>query len=185
MKFNCDYQNAENWQIRAENAVEILLANTSIILVNQKDGIKIADFGCGNERLKPLLMAKLGNEIDYYGYDLEPQLKSTYKINLEYEIPELKFDVIFCLGLLEYVTNLENLFANISQICNFAIVSYVTCDSGAYNTSDILNNKWQHHYSCQEIEMKFQTSQLTRKYFKLTDKGKTGLWLVQSNFNKK
>ena len=184
MKFNCDYQDSESWRIRAENAVEMLLANNPI-LVNPEYRIKIADFGCGNERLKSILSDRLGNKFDYYGYDLEPQLESTYKINLEYEIPKLNFDVIFCLGLLEYLSNLENLFTNFSQICSLAVVSYVISDSGAYSQSDILQNRWQHHYSCEEIEIKFHNNQLISKDFKLTNKGKTGLWLVQSNVAQK
>jgi SAM-dependent methyltransferase len=181
MRFNCDYQNAESWQIRADNAVEMLLANNAVAS-KPEIPLKIADFGCGNEKLKPILQSRINHLIDYYGYDLQPQLESTSKINLEHEIPSLKFDVVFCLGLLEYLSNLDNLFANIAQICNFALISYVIRDSGAYSQTEIFQNAWLHHYSCAEIEIKFLNNQLIKQDFGLTNKGKTGLWLLKSEF---
>ncbi|MEH2255590.1 class I SAM-dependent methyltransferase [Nostoc sp.] len=180
MRFNCDSQSAESWQIRAESAVEMLIAN-DISLINNINPIKIADFGCGNERLKSVLTAKLGNQFDYYGYDLQPQLESTYKINLESEMPSLNFDVVFCLGLLEYIGDLDNLLAKISEISNFYLISYVVSDSGAYSPTDISKKVWLHHYSCQELEIKFKKNYLIQKKFKLTNEGKTGLWLLQNH----
>ncbi|QMS90669.1 class I SAM-dependent methyltransferase [Nostoc edaphicum CCNP1411] len=180
MRFNCDSQSAASWQIRAESAVEMFIAN-DISLTNNINPIRIADFGCGNERLKSVLIGKLGNQFDYYGYDLEPQLESTYKINLESEIPSLNFDIVFCLGLLEYISDIDNFLAKIPQISNFYLMSYVIRDSGAYSPADILQKGWLHHYSCQELERKFKNNDLIKIKFNLTNKDKTGLWLLQSH----
>ena len=180
MKFNCDSQNAESWHIRAESAVDMLLMlDTSFISQNK---LKIADFGCGNERIKNILTRKLGNKFDYYGYDLYPQQESTYKMDISKNMPQLKFDVIFCLGLLEYLQNLNNVFLNLSRVSKFFVISYVISDSKIYSQADVSQKQWLHHYSIKELESKLLNSNLVKKCYQTIGNGKTGLWLFESNF---
>lgn len=180
MKFNCDTQNAQSWEIRAEKAVQIL-ANSDFIKNNRQDELKIADFGCGNEKLRSILTTKLEKiKFDYYGYDLEPQLETTFKINLEREMPSLHFDVVFCLGLLEYLYDLDLFLLRVSQISKFLIISYVFSNSGCYSHQHISQKGWLHHYSALDLETKFEKYNYGKQDFKITNNGKTGLWMLQN-----
>lgn len=179
MKFNCDSQNAKSWQIRAEKAVD-LLCDATITSISEEKILQIGDFGCGNERLKEILAGKINCPFAYYGYDLYPQLESTYAINLEVEIPSKKFDIIFCLGLLEYLTCVDNFLANLAQICRWTIISYVVGDSGFYSLQDVQEKGWLNHYLIRELEAKFAQNNFNKNSFLLINQGKTGLWLLQS-----
>jgi 2-polyprenyl-3-methyl-5-hydroxy-6-metoxy-1,4-benzoquinol methylase len=178
MNFNCDSQNSTSWQMRADEAVTLLL-ESKICLNNQERKLQISDFGCGNRRLKNILNSRLGVCFEYYGYDLQPQSDETYQIDLESEIPSRHFDIVFCLGLLEYLKDVDVFFANISRISTLIIVSYVIKDSKLYSPADIQQKQWLHHYSCQELENKM--SGFTIANFRLINQGKTGLWLLKSN----
>jgi hypothetical protein len=181
MKFNCDTQNAQSWQIRAEKAVEIL-ANSNLIKSDRHQELKIADFGCGNERLKIILDRQLNKKFQYYGYDLYPQDNNTYKLDLENEMPSLNFDIIFCLGLLEYLNSLNFFFEKLAKKCKFAAISYVVGDSKIYSPEDVINKGWVNHYCIKELESKLEPFFL-KQDFQLISKGKTGLWLLQSKVN--
>lgn len=181
MKFNCDTQNAQSWQIRAEKAVGILV-NSDFIRAEEGEELKIADFGCGNERLKIILDRQLNKKFQYYGYDLHPQNKNTYQLDLENEMPSLNFDVIFCLGLLEYLNSVELFFQKLSRKCFLSVISYVVGDSKIYTSEDVVNKGWLNHYSIEDLESKFD-SFFVKQDFQLISSGKTGLWLLKSKVN--
>src|SRR5829696_772201 len=96
--FNCADQQSPSWQERAVVAVDLLresLAGDP----HTSAPLTIADFGAGNERLRDVLAERLGRTHTYHPYDLQPQQPTTASMNLAAELPDRRFDAIFCLGL--------------------------------------------------------------------------------------
>jgi hypothetical protein len=178
MKFNCDSQNSLSWQIRAEKAVDFL--NEIIINpIDNNQSLKVGDFGCGNERLKVILQQKTAIPFEYYGFDLEPQIKTTHRINLDQEMPSSYFDFVFCLGLLEYLQSVDSFLSRLAKICKFAIISYVVSDSGIYTLKDTKKMGWLHHYSIDNLEALLKKNDFSIVNFELINNKKTGLWLLK------
>lgn len=179
MKFNCDQQNRRSWQVRSNSAIDLLSDYLGADLGIRK-AISIADFGCGNEHLNALLQDKLKINFTYKGYDLYPQQDSTEKIDLSSEMPTSLFDLVFCLGLLEYIEDLENILFKISKITKFLIMSYTVKDSEVYSQAEVAKNGWLHHYSVLDVDKKLSKSGFMKKGFILTDGARIGIWLLQS-----
>jgi len=175
--FNCRDQNCNSWKIRAQSAACLWNENK---LAPLSEKYKIADFGCGNERLRGILSGEIAKDFTYDGFDKFPQKKCTRKIDLEDVLPHVNFDVIFCLGLLEYIRSIPALFNRMSRISRQVVVSYVVSDSQTYSDQAVRDRGWLSHYSTSEFEDLFKASNFKIQKRKAIDRGKTVLWLLKN-----
>lgn len=145
----------DEWDERAETAVRLLTEHRDH-WEPISGPLTIADFGAGNERLRPLLEISLDCDIDYRPYDLHPQLPSTMRLDLAREMPADGADVVFCLGLLEYLRSVPDLARRLTEVSRFAVVSYVTSDSPvAIPREERLRRGWTTHLTSGEVEAVF------------------------------
>ena len=104
-RYNCD-QAALAWEDRAEEAVGLL--TPSAVAPSDGEHLKVADLGAGNQRLRSILERELDVPCDYCPYDIQPQATTVQRLDVERALPDGPFDVVFCLGLLEYLRDLED-----------------------------------------------------------------------------
>lgn len=126
-RYNCHQQDDESWERRAETAVGLWRQGGDSSL----SPLRIADLGAGSERLRDVLRRGLEQSFEYAPYDLHPQRPTTQRLDLEREVPDRQFDLIFCLGVLEYLPDLPGLLPAFGGFCRFAVVSYVPTDCRA------------------------------------------------------
>jgi len=176
--FNCEDQDAERWKERAREA-----ASLWIEALNEdgamKAELRIADFGCGDQKLKTVLTTVLGPANQYFGYDLNPQSSAVEFCDFETMVPAGPFDAIFCLGLLEYVENLDGLLAGIRQACRYAVVSFVNMNPAQLSAKDLEKRGWVSQYSPDELSEKSTASGFTIRKTILVNKTATALWLLK------
>lgn len=173
-RFNCQNQDRPAWDERAEKAVDLLRRFQGR---NQAtDTLRVADLGCGNERLRRILDDRLQRPFDYVGYDLYPQSEQVARLDVEREKLPNAFDVVFCLGLLEYLANPELFARRLRHACRIAIVSYALADAAeGPSLSERRKLGWRNDYTKANVAQIFETSGFVREEFELS--GATGLWL--------
>ena len=143
--------------------------------------LTVADFGAGNERLRPLLARMLNAPHQYLPYDLHPQLPTTTRLDIS-ELPSGKFDLVFCLGLLEYLAALPTFLESLRAHYRFVIVSYVTCDGpAAVSRSERIRHGWVTHLSRNELLTGFTAAGFTPVAATTCDRQATGLWLLAAD----
>lgn len=169
--YNCQDQDGSGWKIRQEEAIKLILK----CFDRSKSNVPvIGDFGCGSCGIEKLLSEKTKAPFQYYGYDTNPQTASTTKIDLDSDFPsEVYFDIVVCLGLLEYIEDVPTLLKKLRKSCNFVVLSYVF-NSGLYSADDLLKLEWSNHFTMEQInsflkEAGFQWDEediiLEKKYF--------------------
>lgn len=177
-RFNCARQN--EWDERAERALD-LLSNHRECAPEGGTAIAIADFGAGNERLRGLLEERLRLELDYFPYDLHPQLSTTARLDLAREVPDRQFDVVVCLGLLEYLPSVPELARSLRDLCRCALVSYVTSDGlVAMPHAQRLEHGWTTHLAAAEVESAFGDAGFRQLGKAEAESGITTIWLWQN-----
>jgi hypothetical protein len=175
-RYNCVKQG--EWGERAEAAVALVAEHLADRERVGSDPVRIADFGAGNERLRLLLQAGLQGTLDYRSYDLHPQLPTTTRLDVAREMPDADFDVVFCLGLLEYLPSIPDLARRLRTVCRFALVSYVTSDSAvAIPHEERLRHGWTTHLTAKEIETAFDRAGFRLAGSTTSDGEATTLWL--------
>lgn len=174
-RFNCQDQNSPAWEDRAERAVG-LLAGSAVVSCGEP--LKIADLGAGNQRLRPILERTLGVPSHYRAYDLRPQAVSVERLDVERELPEEHFDVVFCLGLLEYLRDLDGFVRRLRTICRYAVVSYVITDPpDSLDSSARRDRGWRTDLNRSGLERLFGSNGYRQEAFALVTAGHIGLWL--------
>jgi hypothetical protein len=178
-RFNLQDQDDPSWQRRAERAVDMWARGRP---VGDRGGtVSIADFGCGNERLRDVLADRLSDPFNYQGYDLEPQSPTAIKLDLQHELPDRTFDLGFTLGLLEYLEDVEAFLRRLGRVAGFAITTYVISDSpDRLSETERLGRGWRSHYSREGFAELCRTTGWMPLDFELIDDGRTGLWLLRS-----
>jgi SAM-dependent methyltransferase len=176
-RFNCQDQDRPGWHARAEAAVDML---HSFLASDPNAGtLEIADLGCGNERLRRVLTARFGRPFEYVGYDLHPQSERVQRLDVESELPERVFDVVFCLGLVEYLRDPELFARRLHDICGLAVVSYVLADAeGSLPPAERRKRGWRTDYSRVALDDVFTRADFACETFATVDDGGTGLWLM-------
>jgi hypothetical protein len=169
------------WEQRAEDAVS-LWTDTCGEWAQSRKHLAIGDFGAGNERLRKILAAAPVTRHDYYPYDLIPQEPTTEHLDVLDGLPPRQFDLVFCLGLLEYIP-LENPFlSRLRASCRYAVLSYVVTDSPLYLTQPQREAAgWVTHLSSQDLEGRLQRNGFTILSRSRTDGDRTGLWVARSD----
>ena len=108
----------------------------------------VADLGCGRCWLKEVLPPG----IKYIGVDYQPrECADTLVCDFNAgQFPNIKADVVFCSGILEYLEDLPTFVQNICQITNQIIWSYCSTDYIA----DIRTRGyrgWKNHFSSLDV----------------------------------
>jgi Methyltransferase domain len=156
-RFNLQSQHRLGWEERAEAAVELL--RLLPVQNGRAEAIQIADLGCGNERLRSSLSAGLERPFEYKGYDLHPQSERVVRFDVERDSFSDTFDVVFCLGLIEYLRNAVLLVQKLRDSTRVAIVSYVVADSPSAPVSAVRRKLgWRTDYSRRELEEIFEAN---------------------------
>jgi SAM-dependent methyltransferase len=179
-RFNCHEQDSESWELRAQCATSLWLELLAEDCISNDTVVQVADFGCGDEKLRKILAARLGQTFAYHGYDSYPQAASVEHLDLEKGMPAAHFDVVFCLGLLEYLGDLDSFLERMRRVCRYAVVSFVISDSGAYSEQDARRRGWVSAYSRDQLANKLTHSGFLIRKFVLTNENKAGLWALES-----
>jgi hypothetical protein len=128
--FNLRTQKGPNWTNRALLAAELIREVAP-------RGASIADFGCGDQKLKEALCPF---PCSYQGFDLLPQSNDVIQLDLTSDAIPLHFDVSVLLGVLEYIPVVATLQKMRSRLL---IVSHVYPDEGAFPPSIIRERGWR------------------------------------------
>jgi SAM-dependent methyltransferase len=177
--YNLDLIASPSWDERAEAATGLLAAHARPLLTDGSRALRIADFGCGDERLRRILAERLSEPHRYQGYDLLPRRETVIELDLTRSLPEAEFDLIFCLGLLEYIDPLVPFLVRLRNRYPAAIVSYALADS----PRPLLKRErrargWRTHYTRAALEGELDRVGFLRADFRLTNQGRTGIWLL-------
>ena len=152
--YNCQDQDSPSWQIRQQEAVNLLVRCMEQVEMEQVESAIpiIGDFGCGNCGIKRLLEETAPSDFKYYGYDIKPQSELATQIDLRQSFPSnMRFDAAVCLGLIEYMEDVRPFLSYLRENCQFVVLSYVY-DSGAYSAEDIERLGWVNHFKKEEID---------------------------------
>lgn len=170
--YNLHLQASPSWDERARVAVELFARHMT-------DGsVSVADLGCGNERLRPVLETMLERGVRYQGFDIHPQLPTTQRVDLRHELPKSHFDAVFCLGVLEYLPELEEFVARLPGVCDVAVTSYVIADSDERLTREERERRgWVNHLTEGELAGLFRRHGLESLEFARANRGRTGIWV--------
>lgn len=176
--YNCSSQSRESWEKRAEAALDLWRQSKRI----SADGVyRIVDLGCGNERLRKILEQGFKESFVYQGYDKFPQTSLAIRMDIEKMFPWGDFDVVFCLGLLEYIKAIPFLCECIAHVARQAVVSYAVSDSRVYTPDEVKYKGWLSHHSSSEMESIFLPYWDVHSRIAV-DGGRTFLWLLESRF---
>jgi hypothetical protein len=179
--FNTDRQHYESWHVRAVDAVSLWVDARGSWRASDDRPLRIADYGAGSERLRDLLGARLEQPFDYFPFDLHPQKRTTVRLNVLEETPEDRFDVVFALGLLEYLPPDSDFLQRLRSVSRFALASYTYVGSTFTGTSaerEALG--WRVHHDRETFEREFAESGFSLVDFRATQDGQAGLWLWDS-----
>ncbi len=169
----------DKWQERSESAVELWFENSEWLFDSRSPSV--GDLGCGNERLRDLVASPLGRSFTYQGYDLHPQSREVIKLDLRQDLPDREFDVVFALGLLEYLPDVEDFLTGLRRICPFAILSYVFLDSAEpLSEPEREERGWRNHYTRRKLEALCERAGWVAEGFVQVERGRTGIWLWRS-----
>jgi SAM-dependent methyltransferase len=175
--FNLDLSESPSWDERAEVAVGLLAAHRRALLPERP--LRIADLGCGDERLRRILSEQLSEPHEYQGYDLLPQRETVIQLDVTHSLPDNEFDVVFCLGLLEYIDPLVPFLARLRREYPAMILSYAVFDAPRpLRKRERRARGWRSHYTTSALEEAFDGVGLVCRDFRLTNRGRTGLWLL-------
>jgi SAM-dependent methyltransferase len=177
--FNLDDAASPRWEERAEAAVRLLAAHLDDIRGDSSSALRIADFGAGGERLRRLLAARLSAPYTYSGFDIHPQTATVVELDVTRELPLETFDVVFCLGLLEYVAPLEPFLARLRANYPSLVISYTLFDVPHPLTARERRKRgWLTDYTQAELERQFAGAGLAVRDFRRTNQARTGVWLL-------
>ncbi|MDY7050738.1 MAG: hypothetical protein RPG89_19575 [Microcystis panniformis WG22] len=152
LPYNLADQNSVEWGERSLYACKIALDYLNDLEKNIKSDLIIGDFGCGNQRVKVYLNRILNSKFTYRGYDILPQSDTVTQINFDDSLPEDNyFDLVFCLGLLEYIHDLSSFFKSLRKVCQSAIISYIH-KSHYFSDQERTKLGWINHYTIEELE---------------------------------
>jgi hypothetical protein len=140
--------------------------------------LQVADLGAGNRRLRSVLERVLTVPFDYHAYDIRPQSEDVQRLDVQQALPDRRFDVVFCLGLLEYLRDPGDFAARLRPICSLAVVSYVITDApDSLDPPRRRKRGWRTDLTRVEVELLFGECGYTREALTLVNEGHTGLWL--------
>lgn len=179
LPFNLADAGSPRWDERANAAVALMAEHLHEIRDAPAAPVKVADFGAGNERLRKVLASCLQQSYTYSPFDIHPQSDAVAKIDLTRDLPAEDFDVVFCLGLLEYVEPLQPFLRRLAGRYPFLVVSYALFDAPHRLTPQERRERgWRTDYTRQVLEREFAQLSLRVRGFALINQARTGVWLL-------
>jgi SAM-dependent methyltransferase len=179
--FNLDDAASPAWEERARVAAALVALRLDSIGAAPDRPLRIADFGAGTERLDPVLAATLRRPYTYAPFDLIPQSARVQQLDVSLTLPEGDFDIVFCLGLLEYIEALEALINRLAQRYPILVLSYVLYDAPIRLTRFGRRCRgWLTHYTRAEMEAEFARRGLAIEDVAVTNDGCTAVWLLRN-----
>lgn len=171
-RYNCEGQTDASWDERARAAVD--MARTAL---DRRTGpLAVADLGCGNERLHPLLRARYGDRLTYQGYDLHPQGATSIRLDVAHDdLPTA--DLTFVLGVVEYLEDPTTFLRRLARASSAAVVSYSVVDSAEPLTDEQRRARgWCHHYTGDSFAELLRAAGFALIDTKRVSRGRTQLW---------
>ncbi len=179
--YNLDDAGSPRWEERAEAAVKLLVSNLDAVAWDRSVGVTIADFGAGDERLRRPLAARLAQTHRYTAFDIRPQRSSVVELDLRASLPTQSFDLVCCLGLLEYVEPLGTFLARLAGRYPALILSYTVFDAPKpLRRRERRRRGWLNDYTKAGFEQELDASGLAVRDFVMTNQQRTGIWFVLS-----
>ena len=177
--FNLDDATSPSWDERAEVATDLILANAAQLGWDQSAIVTVGDFGAGDERLNRVLQARLAQPYRYTGFDLHPQSESVVELDVTRGLPTGDFDIVFCLGLLEYVEPLEPFLARLRARYPVLVLSYALFDvPHPLTRGERRKRGWLTDYTKEDLERRFENLGFVLLDARLTNRQRTALWLL-------
>jgi hypothetical protein len=177
--FNLEDAASPSWEERAEVATDLIVANAAQLGWNQSVVVRVADFGAGDERLNRVLHARFAQPYRYTGFDLHPQSESVVELDVTRELPAEDFDIVFCLGLLEYVEPLEPFLARLRARYPALVLSYALFDvPHPLTRGERRKRGWLTDYTKEDLEGRFESLGFVLLDARLTNRQRTALWLL-------
>lgn len=115
------------------------------------DGLRVTDVGAGNALVGRLLSVHAN--VDYAPYDLLPQANVT-ELDVRDGVPG-PADVLFALGLVEYLPADDLFISRLAAACDVCVVSYVHLDETTNPLSKRKMLGWQRHQTADEFAADF------------------------------
>lgn len=179
LPFNLADADSPRWDERAEIAVALLAGHVAEVRHDAGAALRIADFGAGTERLREVLATRFGQPHTYTPFDLHPQSERVVELDVTRRLPDAEFDVVFCLGLLEYVEQLEPFLATLGRRYATLVLSYTVFDAPHPLTAQERRERgWLTDYTRAGLERAFEGLALRIRDFALTNQGRTGVWVL-------
>jgi methyltransferase family protein len=181
LPYNLADAGSPRWEQRAEAAVDLLVSNLDTLRWDASAGLSIADFGAGDERLGRVLASRLAQQHRYTGFDIRPQRKSVIELDLMAALPTQPFDVVCCLGLLEYIEPLDTFLARLAVRYPALILSYTVFDAPApLSRRQRRSRGWLTDYTKAGLERELEAAGLAVREVVMTNQQRTCLWFVLS-----
>ncbi len=172
LSHNCAEQLAGPWQERTTIATEFF---GQISATRPGHAWRVAEFGCGNQRLRLTLQSGTP-ALEYVGYDIQPQTPDTVSIDLNRELPDVRFDVVLALGLPEYLDDPARFLVWVGSHSRAAILSYTVADRGHYTPEQVCARGWKHHWDSRTLERLASAAGLRVEASREIDDGRTRIW---------
>jgi hypothetical protein len=173
MRFNLDLQSTPAWLDRADKCVDLLAQ------LSGRGGLRVCDLGCGDQKLRRVLEQRRMT-VDYKGFDLKPQSADVETLDLESRLPPVATDVTVLLGVIEYISDLNDLFARLAAWAPALVVSHVTRDGSKYSERELKNLGWRNHLPAAQVERMLAGAGWMVEANRKTDDERTRLWLAKS-----
>jgi hypothetical protein len=181
LPYNLDDASSPRWEERAEAAVALLAANLDAVAPGDPASLRIADFGAGDERLARALAARLERDHRYTAFDIRPQRSTVVQLDVRQALPTQPFDVVCCLGLLEYVERLGIFLRRLAEQYPTALLSYTVRDApNPLSRRERRKRGWLSHHTTADLERELAEAGFVVLDFVAANERRTGIWLVSS-----
>lgn len=171
--FNLSDQRSDKWTSRAVAAIGLLQAATV------EPWVTVADLGCGDQKIKTLLVKNGYSGFHYQGFDLVPQKNDVIPMDFNHGQIDTSYDIVFCLGLIEYLDNIKAFLTSLKRNAKHVVLSSVVSDKGLYSQEDVRNRGWKNYLSQDELEHVFTEIGFTIAEKRILDSGVTRLYLLK------
>ena len=132
----------------------------------------------GDERLGRVLASRLAQQHRYTGFDIRPQRKSVIELDLRAALPARPFDVVCCLGLLEYIEPLDTFLARLAVRYPALILSYTVFICVPLSRRRRPSRGWLTDYTKAGLEQELEAAGLAVREVVMTNQQRTCLWLA-------
>lgn len=173
-RYNCGEQKAATWYDRASICARLVAG-----LGDGTAPLKVADIGCGDEKLKDAF-AWLNVPVDYRGFDIEPQRASVTAFDARADDLPDRVDAAALLGVIEYLDDAEGALRRVARRARHVVVTATTSDRTPRSPEDVARRGWINFLSDAEFEALARRAGLEPVERKITKDRKTTILLCRS-----